>query len=397
MFVEFKIVIHKSKIIKSKITLFSSEKYLNDALDKRRNNGSFRTLKVLHDMVDFCSNDYLGFSTTGELHARILDFNQKQPRQIVEGSTGSRLISGNSAVTESLEEFIASYHDAEAALIFNSGYDANVGLFSSVPKRGDTIFYDELVHASIRDGIRLSYAKAYSFRHNDVEHLKELFKLANGNVYVAVESVYSMDGDKAPIIEIAAFCDEKNANLIVDEAHATGVFGPQGKGCVAENILEKKVFARVHTYGKAMGTHGAVVAGSKILKDYLINFARSFIYTTALPLHSLIAIRCAYALLSESDEANQSLLKNIKFFRKIVYENEKINIIKSSSPIQSIIIPGNEKVVAVAKAIQVKGFDVRPILSPTVTAGKERLRICIHSFNNEEEIKTLTEIIEKFV
>ena len=397
MFVEFKIVIHKSKIIKSKITLFSSEKYLNDALDKRRNNGSFRTLKVLHDMVDFCSNDYLGFSTTGELHARILDFNQKQPRQIVEGSTGSRLISGNSAVTESLEEFIASYHDAEAALIFNSGYDANVGLFSSVPKRGDTIFYDELVHASIRDGIRLSYAKAYSFRHNDVEHLKELFKLANGNVYVAVETVYSMDGDKAPLKELSEVCDEKNANLIVDEAHATGVFGPQGKGCVADKYMEKKVFARVHTYGKAMGTHGAAIIGSKLLKDYLINFARSFIYTTALPFHSLIAIRCAYALLSESEDANQSLHKNIKLFRMIVYENERINIIKSSSPIQSIIIPGNEKVVAVAKAIQLKGIDVRPILSPTVQEGKERLRICIHSFNEESEIKTLTEIIEKFV
>ena len=375
--------------------MFSSEKYLNETLDKRRNEGSFRTLKVLHDLVDFCSNDYLGFSTTGELHARILEFNQKQPKQIAEGSTGSRLISGNSAVTESLEEFIASYHDAEAALIFNSGYDANVGLFSSIPKRGDTIFYDELVHASIRDGIRLSYAKAYSFRHNDVEHLKELFKLANGNVYIAVESVYSMDGDIAPLKDISILCEEKNANLIVDEAHATGVFGQMGKGCVAEKFLEKKVFARVHTYGKALGTHGAAVIGSKLLKDFLINFARSFIYTTALPYHSLIAIRCAYALLSESEEANQSLHKNIKLFNDLISENTKYN--GSLSPIQSIIIPGNKKVIELAKAIQVKGFDVRPILSPTVPEGKERLRICIHSFNEEIEISALAEIIKKFI
>jgi 8-amino-7-oxononanoate synthase len=374
--------------------LFSSEKYLKDALDKRRSDGSFRTLKVLHDMTDFCSNDYLGFSSTGDLHARILEFNQKQPKQIVEGSTGSRLISGNSAVTESLEDFIASYHDAEASLVFNSGYDANVGLFSSIPKRGDTIFYDELVHASIRDGIRLSYAKAYSFRHNDVEHLKELFKLATGNVYIAVESVYSMDGDQSPLKVLSAFCEEKDANLIVDEAHATGVFGPQGKGCVSGNFIEKKVFARVHTYGKALGTHGAAVVGSKLLKDYLINFARSFIYTTALPYHSLIAIRCAYALLSESEETNKSLHKNINLFKKLVSENNELNITRSSSAIQSIIIPGNEKVIAIAKAIQIKGFDVRPILSPTVPAGKERLRICIHSFNEEDEIRNLVNEIK---
>jgi 8-amino-7-oxononanoate synthase len=377
--------------------LFSADKYLEDALKKRKEAGSLRSLKILHDLVDFCSNDYLGFSITGELHARILEFNQKQPKQIVEGSTGSRLISGNSAVTESLEDFIASYHDAEGALIFNSGYDANMGLFSSVPKRGDTIFYDELVHASIRDGIRLSYAKAYSFRHNDIEHLNELFKLANGNVCVAIESVYSMDGDLASLKELSSFCEEKNANLIVDEAHATGVFGPQGKGCVSENFLEKKVFARVHTYGKALGTHGAAVVGSKLLKDYLINFARSFIYTTALPNHSLIAIRCAYALLSESEEANQALHKNIKLFNKLIVGNGKTNIIESISPIQSIIIPGNKKVIELAKAIQKNGYDVRPIMSPTVPAGKERLRICIHSFNSDLEIKTLAGIIEKYL
>ncbi len=376
------------------MTLFSANKYLEDALNKRRDSASLRSLKISHDLVDFCSNDYLGFSTTGALHAQILEFNQKQPKSIIEGSTGSRLISGNSAVAESLEVFIASFHNAEAALLFNSGYDSNVGLFSGVPKRGDTIFYDELVHASIRDGIRLSYAKAYSFRHNDINHLEELFKFAKGTVYIAVESVYSMDGDFAPLKEISNLCEKENANLIVDEAHATGVFGPQGKGCVTENFLEKKVFARVHTYGKALGTHGAAVVGSKLLKNYLVNFARSFIYTTALPYHSLIAIRCAYALFSESEEANQALHKNIKLFKKLISGNEKINIIEGISPIQSIIIPGNEKVIELAKTIQKNGFDVRPILSPTVPMGKERLRICIHSFNNEEDIKGLVDTIK---
>jgi 8-amino-7-oxononanoate synthase len=374
--------------------LFPSEKYLKDALDKRKNNGSFRTLKILQDLVDFCSNDYLGFSSTGSLRAKILEFNQKQPKHVFEGSTGSRLLSGNSAVAESLETYIASFHDAEAALLFNSGYDANIGLFSSIPKRNDTILYDELVHASIRDGIRLSYAKAYSFRHNDLNHLEELAIQAKGNVFVAVESIYSMDGDLAPLTELAAFCENHNANLIVDEAHATGVFGYQGKGCVCDLTLEEKIFARVHTYGKAMGTHGAAVIGSKLLKEYLVNFARSFIYTTALPYHSLIAIKCAYGLLSESDEMMDSLHENIKLYSKLTVKSGKLNVLKSASPIQCIIIPGNEKVLTAAQNIQKKGFDVRPIMSPTVPTGKERLRICIHAFNTEEEIKRLVGTIE---
>ncbi|MFA5782254.1 MAG: 8-amino-7-oxononanoate synthase [Bacteroidales bacterium] len=375
--------------------MFSADKYLEDALNKRKREGSFRSLKVLQDLVDFCSNDYLGFSSTGSLRAKILEFNHKQPKHVFEGSTGSRLLSGNSAVAESLETYIASYHDAEAALLFNSGYDANIGLFSSIPKRNDTILYDELVHASIRDGIRLSYAKAYSFRHNDIKHLNEIIKLAKGNVYVAVESVYSMDGDNAPLAELAAFCENHNANLIVDEAHATGVFGYQGKGCVCDLMLEGKIFARVHTYGKAMGTHGAAVIGSKLLKEYLVNFARSFIYTTALPYHSLIAIKCAYDLLSESDKMMNSLHENIKFYSRLAVRSGKLNVLKSTSPIQCIIIPGNEKVLAAAQNIQKKGFDVRPIMSPTVPAGKERLRICIHAFNTEEEIKGLVESIER--
>lgn len=371
--------------------MFSAEKYLEEALNKRKETGSLRSLKILHDLVDFCSNDYLGFSTTGELHARILEFNQKQPKLIEEGSTGSRLISGNSAVAVSLEDLIASFHNAEAALLFNSGYDANVGLFSSVPKRGDTIFYDELVHASIRDGIRLSYAKAYSFRHNDISHLEELLKLAKGTIYIAVESVYSMDGDIAPLKELVDLCEKNQANLVVDEAHATGVFGPLGAGCVSDLMLEKKVFARVHTYGKAMGTHGAAVVGSKTLHDFLVNFARSFIYSTALPYHSLIAIRCAYALLSESEESQKSLHKNIKLFRKLAGKIENLTLQESRSAIQCMLYPGNENVVKLATSIQKKGFDVRPIMSPTVPAGKERLRICIHSFNEEDEIKNLVD------
>jgi 8-amino-7-oxononanoate synthase len=375
--------------------LFTADKYLEDALNKRRGSGSLRSLKVSHDLVDFCSNDYLGFSTTGALHAQILEFNLKQSKSISEGSTGSRLLSGNSAIAESLEDYIASFHNAEAALLFNSGYDANVGMLSCIPKRGDTIFYDELVHVSIRDGIRLSYAKAYSFRHNDISHLEELFSFAQGTVYIAVESVYSMDGDIAPLNDLVELCEKHSANLIVDEAHATGVFGPLGKGCVSELMLEKKVFARVHTYGKAMGTHGAAIVGSKILHDFLVNFARPFIYSTALPNHSLVAIMCAYALLSENEEVQHSLHKNIKLFRVLTEKVNNCNLFESISPIQCVLFPGNENVTRLASLVQKKGYDVRPIMSPTVPAGKERLRICIHSFNNENEIKGLVDAIEQ--
>ena len=376
------------------IQLFTANKYLEESLNKRRNTGCLRTIKIMHGLVDFCSNDYLGFSTTGALRAKILELEQKQARHIYEGSTGSRLISGNSAIIESLEEYIASFHNSEAALLFNSGYDANIGLFSCVPKRGDTIFYDELVHASIRDGIRLSYAKAYSFKHNDISNLNELIKLAKGSVFVAVESVYSMDGDIAPLKELVSFCEENNANLIVDEAHATGVFGNAGEACISDLMLEKRVFARIHTYGKALGTHGASVVGSNLLKEYLINFARSFIYTTALPYHSIIAIKCAYNLLTESDEMRNSLHENIKLFTHLLSKNGIINKQNSISPIQCILIEGNENVINAALKIQKRGFDVRPIMSPTVPEGKERLRICIHAFNTENEINGLVEAID---
>ena len=192
---------------------------------------------------------------------------------------------------------LADFHKAESGLIFNSGYDANLGLFSCIAKKEDTLICDELIHASIIDGCRLSYANRFRFAHNDVEDLEDKLRRSKGNIFVAVESVYSMDGDMAPLKEIAAVCKKYNASLIVDEAHATGLFGDQGRGLVSQHGLEQEVFARVHTFGKALGCHGAVILGSETLRNYLVNFARSFIFTTALPVHSLIAVKCAYEML----------------------------------------------------------------------------------------------------
>jgi 8-amino-7-oxononanoate synthase len=199
-----------------------------------------------------------------------------------------------------------------------------------------------------------------------------------------------MDGDCAPLKKISDLCNKYNANLIVDEAHATGVFG---KGLVQNIKLEDKVFARVHTFGKALGTHGAVVLGSDVLKKYLVNYARSFIYTTALPYHSFISIDCAYQLLAKSEKLQNKLHENISYFRKKIADSKKYQWLDSISAIQSLIVPGNKEVRQLCKTIQEKDMDVRPILSPTVPKGKERIRVCLHSYNTKEEIDLLFKTI----
>lgn len=371
------------------------EDTLRRALEERSSQESLRSLTTRNGLVDFCSNDYLGFSRSQILKDKIREEVERHSSGRI-GSTGSRLISGNSEYYEGIESHIAEFHDAESGLIFNSGYDANVGIFSSIPQRTDTILYDKLVHASIRDGIWLSHARAFSFEHNDIGDLERRIngqsaegKARTGNLFVAVESVYSMDGDCAPLTEMVKVCRSYGAALIVDEAHATGVFGERGEGKVCELGLQKDVFARLHTFGKALGCHGAIVLGSRTLRSYLINFARSFIYTTALPFHSLAAIRCAYELLAGSDQPLRRLRDRISFFKLRIGRDVLNGLIPSESAIQSLVIPGNARVREVARTIQESGFDVRPIMHPTVPSGAERLRICLHAFNTEEEIERL--------
>ena len=346
-------------------------------LAKRYEDGSNRSLSLFNESIDFYSNDYLGFSKTHTSH---------NITKTIGGSTGSRLLSGNSKAAEECELFLANYFQSEAALVFNSGYDANIGLFSSLPQKGDTVIYDSLIHASVRDGIRLSYADSYSFRHNDIDDLKQKLKRAKGTVFVAIESLYSMDGDLAPIESIHKICEENNALLIVDEAHAGGVLGEEGKGL----SLTLNVFARLITFGKAYGSHGAVVLSSNKVKDYLINFARSFIYTTALPKESYIRISDILTKKDELTNSQNSLRENIFYFRKI-FDKELIS--DFLSPIQIISCPGVENAKKMAKKLQENGFAVKPILSPTVAEGSERIRICFHSFNSKQDIKQLVNLL----
>lgn len=354
------------------------EHFLNEQLETRKEANAFRVLPRLSGGIDFCSNDYLGLAR----HAF------PAPKMKQYGATGSRLISGNHAAYVDLEAFLTRFHHSEAALVYNSGYQANLGLISCLATRHDTILYDQLVHASIRDALRLSEARTLSFRHNDVDHLQEKLERANGRKWVVVESIYSMDGDEAPLREMVACCENQGAALIVDEAHAVGVIGPQGRGLVVEAGLEERVWARVVTFGKALGSHGAAVLGSNLLRDYLINFSRPFIYTTGLPPDTVHRTLEAYRCLEES-ELVQQLQANITLFKTMVSAAQHSSLIPSRSAIQSLLVPGNDAVKRAAKELQTAGFQVLPILSPTVPKGSERLRICLHTFNEEETIRQL--------
>ncbi len=357
-------------------------------LSKRNDSGLLRVLKLGDDLIDFCSNDYLGLARQQEIYNAVQqEIDHKGIR--LNGSTGSRLIRGNSRLAEELEVFLADFHHAESALIFNSGYDANLGFFSSVPQRGDTILYDRLIHASIHDGIRLSHAKAFAFNHNDIEDAKRLLKQSSGQVYIVVESLYSMDGDFAPLNDFAQLCAETGALMVVDEAHANGIYGPTGCGLVHEEHILEHCIARIYTFGKSIGSHGAVVVGSNMLRSYLINFARSFIYSTALPTNELLTIKCAYHFAVSNSEAKQLLFNNINYFRELASATPELKFLPASGPIQGLLFEGNERVKKAAEYIQQAGFDIRAILSPTVPEGSERLRICLHSFNSPEEIKNL--------
>ncbi|PKV62979.1 8-amino-7-oxononanoate synthase [Pontibacter ramchanderi] len=367
---------------------------LQQKLAERAAQDTLRQLKTTAGLIDFCSNDYLGLARSEKLRA-LIHKEEEHYRHLPLGATGSRLLSGNHGLFEELEGIIASYHKGEAALLFNSGYTANVGLLSALPQRGDTVFYDEASHASMKDGLRLSFAKTYAFRHNSVADLRQKLKHATGQVYVVVESVYSMDGDQAPLRELAQVCTEVNAALIVDEAHAVGLYGSKGEGLTVALGLQDQVFAQVITYGKAMGSHGAAVVGPQVLRDFLINYSRAFIYTTGLPTHALVALKCAYTLLPELAPERERVQQLANRLYQKLNKLSGIRCTPEDSVILSVFPQQPRQLKALAAALQQAGFDVRPVLPPTVPAGTERLRVIVHAYNSEEEIDGLVQAIAK--
>lgn len=343
--------------------------------------GTLRSLSLSEGMMDFASNDYLGFSRDAIVVSTIPEV----------GSTGSRLISGNSAIAEKVEQDLAQFFDADAALCFNSGYDANVGIFSAIPQRGDVVLYDELIHASVRDGIRLSHAKAYSFKHNEPADLRRLLEAhRDACIYVAIESLYSMQGDFCPLLEIVILVKEFGAYLVLDEAHSAGVFGENGRGFAHALNLHPDVFVRLVTFGKAYGAHGAVVLCSHDVRSYLINFARSFIYSTALPANAYDRMKCAVQA-PQLDERRKGLQELIAYLRAQLVMND-INS-EPNSPIQFLRFSNLNQLKLVETKLREGGIFVKAIYAPTVAEGQEGLRISIHAFNTVDEIDRLVAVI----
>lgn len=359
--------------------------HLKNRLLKRKALGNLRQLKLTGSLIDFSSNDYLGLARSSELAKSVLQEWQMHSNHLSGfGSTGSRLLTGNSRYTQDLEDRIAKFHGYKAGVLFSCGYMANLGLLSAIGSPESVFFFDAGVHASTRDGIRLSQARAFPFKHNNLEHLEQRLKNSSlsGDRFICIESIYSTDGSTAPLLEISQLAQKYGAHLIVDEAHAVGVCGPHGRGLIAEYQLTSQVFAQITTFGKALGTYGAIVLGNPTLKQVLINFATSYIYTTALPFQALAAIKCSYAVFPKMEKERQHLQNLIRIFHES-YRSF------STTPIQSVPIAGNKAIKCAAQILTALGFDVRPLLSPTVQQGQELLRICLHAFNTESELALL--------
>jgi 8-amino-7-oxononanoate synthase len=353
------------------------DKKLMDKLKHRENEGTLRSLSFFSGMTDFFSNDYLGYASkaTSAYHGQF-------------SSTGSRLISGNSAIAEECERFLAKYFHSDAALLFNSGYDANLGFFSSVPQKGDTVVYDAYVHASIRDGIRLSFASAFSFKHNDLEDLRKKLSHATGTIYIAVEGIYSMTGDRAPLKDIVALAKEYGAYIFLDEAHSAGVLGTKGVGLAVELGVEKEIYARLVTFGKAFGAHGACVLTNQNMRNYLINFAHSFIYTTALPPdHSMRIMEILND--PELEMRRMNLLSNSLRIK------EKLDLKGGDySPILMFGAENREVLNHISSSLKSENFAVKPIFHPTVPVECEGIRVSMHAFNTSEEIDRFASLLQ---
>ena len=367
---------------------------INDFLEQRKENNLYRKLQNTNNLIDLSSNDYLGLSRSAFIRQQVeLDYRNYQFHK--SGATGSRLLNGNSALFEEVEALLAKTHHAEAALLFNSGFDANVGLISTLIRPNDAIFYDELVHASIYQGMKLSGAKLIPFKHNNYIDLEEQLKTIKGFEvgFIITESLFSMEGDRADLRKLAEFTSTYKMELVIDEAHATGLFGSKGSGLCNEAGIEDKCLARIYTFGKAIGSHGAVVVGNLKLKEYLINFSKNFIYSTALETHNLLCVKHTYFYLQSNINQLDSLFKlNEYFVERAEVLKDKFEVC-GEGPIFGILIPGNKQCKNLAVYLQKHNLDVRAIVSPTVPKGQERLRIILHSYNMPAEIDRLFSLL----
>jgi 8-amino-7-oxononanoate synthase len=355
--------------------------------------GTYRQLAVSGSRLDFSSNDYLGLSVCPNIRARLVaELTSGCPL----GATGSRLLSGNTIYHERVEAFLARTFGFASALLFSSGYMANLGVLYTLSSLGAEFFSDELNHASLVDGMKYSNLKRKIFRHNDVDHLEMLLNQSQAPFKVIVtESVFSMDGDLSPLYEILKLSKGYNACLVIDESHATGIFGLEGLGRYNDFKSENRQIICVHTGGKALGGQGAFVLSDSSVRELLINRARTFIFSTALSPLSCLQIEFAVEEILKQPESRETLLNAAKYFRDQL--PKEIDFGSSQSPIVPIILGSNEKVMIAAKNLQEIGFDVRAIRSPTVAKGSERLRITIKKFHKPADLRILREALVREV
>jgi 8-amino-7-oxononanoate synthase len=377
------------------------ERRIKEFLERSEKSGVTRRLAVIapakegrlsvggKEYVNFSSNDYLALASHPEL-ARAAS-GALSPAL---GSSASRLMTGTTCFHAALEEKIARFKQKPAALVFNTGYQANIGIISALCGRGDCVFSDRLNHASIVDGIRLSGARSFRFRHNDVGHLEELLRRERGKFRTALiitETIYSMDGDIAPLADLARLKKDHDCALMVDEAHATGVMGENGSGAVEAAGLAGEVDIIMGTFSKALGGFGAYAAVSETLKKFLVNTCRSFIYSTALPPSVIAADMAAIDLVGKEPHRRRELLSNAGYLRGRLKE-EGFHV-KGESQIIPVILGGNEETVGMSEGLKKKGYWVTPVRPPTVPAGEARLRISLSYAHSREALKKFVEDI----
>ncbi len=353
-------------------------KKLENILNNRKSQGALRTMSAFDSALDFYSNDYLGLRT----NAQLLEEIQKIPQDM--GSGGSRLLSGTTSRMLEIENYLANYYQTESALLYPSGFMANLGLFSCLGTKGDTLIYDQYIHASVREGIRLSSAKNFGFRHNDYKDLEKKLKNATGDIYVIIEGVYSMHGDSPSQDAILDLQKQYGFYLIVDEAHSVGILGENGKGWT-EDIPAEKILAKIITFGKAIGYHGAIIASSKELIEYLVNFSKSYIYTTAPPESQFEVLYTIHRFLDKEYPALRSSLQEV-----IDTYNQLMNE-KGVNPIKII---ENRNLEVVHQKLLKAGIPTKIIKHPTVEKGKEIIRLCLHANHTHSELQTLIEALQ---
>jgi len=371
---------------------------IEEFLKIREREGLLRTLRPVSwrgkgrirvnekEYIDFSSNDYLGLSA----HPKLIEEAKGAVERFGASGCASRLMSGDLELHHRLEDKIARFKNKEAALFFNSGYQANVGIISSLYGKDDCVFLDRLSHASIIDGILLSGAKFFRFRHNDPEDLDLLLKAERDKfkkALIVTETVFSMDGDRAPLRELARLKEKYNCEIFVDEAHATGIFGKNGGGIVQEEGLEQEIDFIMGTFSKALAGFGAYLAASGKTVEYLVNTCRSFIYSTALPPAIIACNIASMDLIDEEPYRREKLLEQARYFRDRLkaagFE------VRGRSQIIPVIIGDNEKTLAAAKRLQEKGYWVLPIRPPTVPDGEARLRFSLTYHHDKSVLERL--------